>query len=317
MNPLISVIVPIYNVEAYLPRCLDSIVNQTYQNLEIILVDDGSPDNCGAICDEYASRDSRIRVIRKENGGVSSARNAGLDVMQGEYLTFVDPDDWLSLDAVQVLYDRLVEDGSDMAIGRHTDVYADGRENDGFCRWMTDCIFTPNEIFAALGDRQRFAVTSWSKLYRRELFLDLRYPPISCGEDNWIYPYLIQKCRRVSSVDHLVYYYYQFEKSIMHVYNSGAQLGNLEANLRMTKFLLDRNCLKAADTWYANSIDNAWRVEKQTAASALMDQYFSRSEQIELLKKHGIEKTIKWLAVHNHLLNLALHRLVKVKKWKK
>ena len=96
-EPKISVVVPVYKVEPYLRKCLDSIVNQTYRNLEIILVDDGSPDNCGAICDEYAAGDSRIRVIHQENGGVSSARNAGLSAVTGEWVGWVDSDDWLSL----------------------------------------------------------------------------------------------------------------------------------------------------------------------------------------------------------------------------
>ena len=98
VQPKISVIVPIYKVEPYLRRCLDSIVNQTYRNLEIILVDDGSPDNCGNICDEYAQKDLRIEVIHKENGGLSSARNIAIDKANGDYLAFVDSDDWLDTD---------------------------------------------------------------------------------------------------------------------------------------------------------------------------------------------------------------------------
>ena len=97
MNSLISVIVPIYNVEKYLDKCVDSIINQTYKNLEIILVDDGSPDNCPQMCDDYAKKDSRIRVVHKENGGLSDARNAGMKVATGEYVSFIDSDDYISL----------------------------------------------------------------------------------------------------------------------------------------------------------------------------------------------------------------------------
>ena len=95
MIDLISVIVPVYNVEPYLRKCVDSILAQSYSNLEVILVDDGSPDGCGAICDEYAAKDARVRVIHKPNGGVSDARNAGLDIMTGDYVAFVDSDDWI------------------------------------------------------------------------------------------------------------------------------------------------------------------------------------------------------------------------------
>lgn len=115
----ISVIVPIYNVEPYLRQCLDSIVDQTYQNLEIILVDDGSPDNCGAICDEYASRDDRITVIHKENEGVGAARNDGIEASTGEWIMFVDSDDWLEDRAVEVLYQKAVETGCDIVCGTY------------------------------------------------------------------------------------------------------------------------------------------------------------------------------------------------------
>ena len=100
-------IVPVYKVEKYLDRCVESIVNQTYRDFELILVDDGSPDNCPAMCDEWAQKDERIRVVHKKNGGLSSARNAGMDVMQGEYVCFVDSDDWIELDTLEVLMDLL------------------------------------------------------------------------------------------------------------------------------------------------------------------------------------------------------------------
>lgn len=106
-NPKLSVIVPIYNVEPYLRQCLDSIVNQTYRNLEIILVDDGSPDNCGAICDEYAEKDERIFVVHKQNGGLSAARNDGIARATGEWITFVDSDDWCDTDYYEQLFKAL------------------------------------------------------------------------------------------------------------------------------------------------------------------------------------------------------------------
>lgn len=106
MNPLISVIVPIYNVEKYLARCVDSIVNQTYKNLEIILVDDGSPDRCPQMCDDYAEKDSRIKVVHKKNGGLSDARNAGMAVATGEYISFIDSDDWIDLETYDLVLEK-------------------------------------------------------------------------------------------------------------------------------------------------------------------------------------------------------------------
>ena len=117
MNSLISVIVPIYKVEKYLRKCVESILSQTHTNLEIILVDDGSPDNCGAICDEYAKQDARIKVIHKPNGGLSDARNAGLDIMTGEYVAFVDSDDWIGPRMYETLLQMLKLFQADIAIG--------------------------------------------------------------------------------------------------------------------------------------------------------------------------------------------------------
>ena len=109
MNSLISVIVPIYNVEKYLDKCVDSIINQTYKNLEIILVDDGSPDNCPKMCDDYAKKDSRIKVVHKENGGLSDARNAGMKVATGEYVSFIDSDDWIDLETFSISMAKIEE----------------------------------------------------------------------------------------------------------------------------------------------------------------------------------------------------------------
>lgn len=128
-NPLISVIVPVYKVEKYLDRCVESIVNQTYKNLEIILVDDGSPDNSSALCDEWAEKDSRIKVIHKENGGVSAARNAAIDIANGEFIGFVDSDDYIDKDMYDVLYKQLISTQSDLSVvgvyyGERTDSFA-------------------------------------------------------------------------------------------------------------------------------------------------------------------------------------------------
>ena len=121
MEPLISVVIPVYKVEPYLDKCICSVVNQTYRKLEIILVNDGSPDRCPQMCDKWALIDSRIRVIHKENGGLGYARNDGIESSNGEFIMFVDSDDYLSLDAIQCLYERMIADGSDMAVGKHVD----------------------------------------------------------------------------------------------------------------------------------------------------------------------------------------------------
>ena len=141
MDNLISVIVPVYNVEAYLPRCVDSILAQTYKNLEIILVDDGTKDRGGVICDEYAAKDPRVKVIHKENGGLSSARNAGIDVARGEYLAFVDSDDYLEPEAMEVLLNAAVSNNVRLTCAGRYDVDSvTGRRTRGLCPPKTECI---------------------------------------------------------------------------------------------------------------------------------------------------------------------------------
>lgn len=125
MSELVSIIVPVYKVEQYLSRCVDSILQQSYSNLEIILVDDGSPDSCGMICDEYQKKDSRVQVIHKSNGGLSDARNYGIEAAQGKYLAFVDSDDWLDFDMIDILYRVLTSQDADIAECSYRNLYAD------------------------------------------------------------------------------------------------------------------------------------------------------------------------------------------------
>ena len=135
-HSLISVIVPIYKVQDYLKECIESIINQTYSDIEVILVDDGSPDRCPQMCDEWAKRDSRIRVVHKKNGGLSSARNAGLDVAKGEYISFVDSDDFICKDALENLYNRIKDDKSIGITSGLIYRYQDGSINNFKDQWL-------------------------------------------------------------------------------------------------------------------------------------------------------------------------------------
>lgn len=180
-NPLVTVIVPVYKVEPYLRRCLDSIVNQTYKNLEIILIDDGSPDNCGVICDEYAENDKRIKVIHKKNGGLSSARNVGLDIFKGEYVSFVDSDDVVSLDMIEYLYDLLSDNNAEISVCLHEIV----RDNH---RWISfknvnNQTVTPKECIKKLLYNDGVDTSAWAKLYKASLFNNVRYPQGKLFED--------------------------------------------------------------------------------------------------------------------------------------
>lgn len=212
MSPLITIIIPVYNVEQYLRRCLDSIVSQTYTNLEIILIDDGSPDNCPQICDDYAAKDNRITVIHKKNGGLSDARNAGLDVCKGKFISFVDSDDWIDKNYVKVLFDLLTETNTDIAIGNF--FKTDGsKESPTFPIQHKTLNPTEAIICCTHGNTPAFAI-SCSKLYKKELFDNLRFPVGKYHEDEFTTYLLFYKSSSIAYTSQVLYYYYSRETSI-------------------------------------------------------------------------------------------------------
>lgn len=200
-NELISVVVPIYNVEEYLPRCLDSIIAQTYTNIEIMLIDDGSPDNAGMICDEYAARDSRIRVFHIPNGGVAKARQLGVESSIGEYIVFVDPDDWLPLSSIDVLYSNMTED-VDIVIGSNTNI----------CKYKKTYnrphpkLYSNNEY---LEKTIAFEIIGfpWGRLLRRHLFSQKCFYNIPRAQDWLMNIDLAIKSRATRVIMQNVYYY--------------------------------------------------------------------------------------------------------------
>lgn len=196
MKELVSVIVPVYNIERYLARCIDSILNQTYGELEVILVDDGSKDNSGKICDEYAKRDARVKVIHKENEGQAIARNKALDIMAGSWVVFVDSDDYLRTDAIEVMLLSAKEAGADISlcyaafdngdrISETNHPYPDKTVFDGPSALLFE-YFSPGNIQSA----------PWGKLFVKELFDDIRFPPYRAREDYAIMHRLFGKSKR-------------------------------------------------------------------------------------------------------------------------
>lgn len=180
-TPLISVIVPVYKVEAFLPRCVDSLLAQTYANLEIILVDDGSPDNCGVICDDFSQKDSRVCCIHKENGGLSSARNAGLEIARGEYIAFLDSDDWIEPEAYETMLGLARKYDVKMVCAGRYDVYGTERKK-GLCPKAEGKV--SGETFAGMIFRWDCCDSAaWDKLYHRSLWEEMRYPLGKICED--------------------------------------------------------------------------------------------------------------------------------------
>lgn len=208
MNDKISVIVPVYKVEDYLDRCVESIVRQTYSNLEIILVDDGSPDSCPLKCDEWAKRDTRIKVIHKENGGLSSARNSALDIITGNYIMFVDSDDTIHPLIIETLYKVLYETKSDISMCSWHKVYNISRPNNkAYCLDNTKIqIFEGDEVFALLFNKKLpLVMAAWAKLYKREIFDSIRYPVGLIHEDEKVIPEILDKCQKLSFVPFKMY----------------------------------------------------------------------------------------------------------------
>ena len=206
-NSVVSIIVPVYKVEPYLDQCVQSIVDQTYENLEIILVDDGSPDNCPAMCDAWAKKDDRVQVIHKENGGVSTARNTGLDTATGSYITFVDADDWLEPNAVEILLEQAVSTGADIVVGNYYFDYVDKRDSQPLT--VERHIWKQNEIVHAY-IRDRIRPEVHNKLYAGASIGDLRFDPsIGYGEDLLFNYYAFSKARVVAQTDVCCYHYLQ------------------------------------------------------------------------------------------------------------
>lgn len=216
-QPLISVIVPIYKVEKYLDRCVESIVNQTYENLEIILVDDGSPDSCPQMCDSWAEKDNRIKVVHKENGGLSDARNVGMAVAKGEYIAFVDSDDWIEQNMISKLYDALISNGCDAASCRVNMVWDNGDKKPLSREIETKVFDNKVEAMSDLisGGLNYIIQTVWNKLYKAEIIKRIPFPRGRINEDEFWTWKVIANLNSIVCINSLVYNYYQREGSIM------------------------------------------------------------------------------------------------------
>lgn len=207
----ISIIVPVYNVEKYLHKCVDSILAQTFTDFELILVDDGSPDNSGAICDEYEKKDERVKVIHKKNGGLSDARNAGIDAAQGRYFGFVDSDDYIENDMYELLYKNIIENSAEMSICGIYDIYK-GKKTRKIP--MFQKVISKNDAMKMVLEAEVISVHAVNKLYKRELFDTIKYPINKITEDAAIILQLLDQCQKVVVDSSQKYYYFHRENSI-------------------------------------------------------------------------------------------------------
>jgi len=229
--PLITVIVPVYNVENYIVKCIESIIGQTYKNLEVFLVDDGSTDGSGRICDEYAAKDDRIHVIHKENGGQSTARNLALLKAKGDLFGFVDSDDWIEPDMYEKLMTGFEQPDVDIVTCGYIEEYGEKKK----LRKNQETIYTKTEALKAL---VRFSITSgiWNKLYKRELFDGIAFPEGKFYEDVAIMHLLIARARQVKVLGACLYHYIQRDGSVVHTVDAKKSLDYTDAALERYEF---------------------------------------------------------------------------------
>ena len=212
MQPTISIIVPVYNVENYISKCLGSIINQTEKNIEILVIDDGSTDNSGVICDTIEKSDPRVRVFHKNNGGLSSARNFGIDMARGQYIGFVDGDDYISPDMYETLLRLARDNNADMSMCALYDVF--GEKIRKINSDINEIVVEKEDAIKMVFEAKIVSVTAVNKLYKKTLFDDVRYPIGKTAEDAFVIVDLLSRCNKVAITSAQKYYYIHRRDSI-------------------------------------------------------------------------------------------------------
>lgn len=252
MNDLVSIIVPVYKVEKYLKKCVDSILNQTYSNFEIILVDDGSPDRCGDICDEYQKKDQRVKVIHKANGGLSDARNVGISASSGQFISFLDSDDWIHNRFIETLYNLLIINNADVSIANFIKIYSDDIPsiNAPSVIYQYSNIDALNQIYGKYGVQM---IVAWGKLFKRELFSDINFPVGKIHEDEFTVYKLLYKANKIIFTTEPLIYYRQRSNSITgQCFNLSNKLNVIEALEERARFFKTIGENDLGDKTYAN-----------------------------------------------------------------
>lgn len=245
LSPKISVIVPVYNIQDYIRQCIESVLCQTYTSLELILVDDGSTDNSGKICEEYAQRDSRVVIIHKTNGGQSSARNMGIDIARGEWLSFVDGDDWIEPEMYQKML-SVVRPQDDIVCCSHYDVYGSGKypaaEPDSMItRYTNNQIF--NELF---GSNHMIRFEAWNKLFRRTVVNNIRFKEGQLYEEVFFDRFVFSKCRQCVCLNMPFYNYRRNRDGSTATFFNEKKMYIFEELINFSEDLYERGCIMAS-----------------------------------------------------------------------
>lgn len=258
MKDLISVIVPVYNVAPFIEKCIRSLVQQSYQNIEIILVNDGSTDNSGNICDDWKMRDSRIHVIHKQNGGLSDARNAGIEVAKGNFYSFIDSDDYIAKDALEQMVSAIYTTNSDIAICNMKRVFSDGTTQDFYCPVSTQVKLSGLNRFETLKQP-----SVCNKLFKAELFLDVQFPYGKFYEDTFVYHEVLYRASSIVFTGKTGYWYFSRAGSILgQPLFSNRYFDFIEAVYMRSCFLLEKNIQPFADEDFLNLYSAVANAEK-------------------------------------------------------
>lgn len=262
---IISIIVPVYKVEKYLDRCVESILGQSFTDFELILVDDGSPDRCGAMCDSFSAQDSRVHVIHRENGGLSAARNTGIDwVMENsdsQWITFVDSDDWLDSAFLQQMYDAAVKMGCELAACEY---YLTEGETLSYGNNISASILTADDYYC---DDNHASSVACAKLYHRSLLYEIRYPVGKLHEDEFVTYKLVYGAGSIAYIEKPLYAYYQNPQGIILSQWNPRRMHILEAAREQIAFAKqtgnDRFLCKAAEQYIMCCDDQLQKADPQ------------------------------------------------------
>ena len=297
MNPKVSLIIPVYKVEKYLPRCLESVAAQTYDNFETILVDDGSPDRCGKMCDAFAAAHENVIVIHQENQGLSGARNNGLEIATGEYVAFIDSDDYVSEDYIEYLVNLIVEYGTDISVGGISAFFFN-REPVLKKKREESRKFSRIESIKRMLYGKGFVVSACGKCYRRSLFSEVQYPEGKLFEDLDTTYKLFSKTDAIAYGSRFIYFYRQREESIMHQSLTEKMIEDgLDAAENVIRFMKDNipEAEAAARSRHALEIVKfAARVTKNNEENREMFRYL-RDKLKPIAREVLCDREVPWL----------------------
>lgn len=285
-KPLVSIIIPVYNVKKHIKRCIKSVENQTYKNLEIILVDDGSTDGSGDLCKELLKQDDRIIMVSQSNKGLSAARNAGIDICHGDFITFVDSDDVIEKDYVEYLLGLLLENKSDFSICAHKEIKNNKTFHD--CgKGLSEKQYTPEECLKDMLNERGFTVSAWGKLYSKKLFKNIRFPEGKLHEDLSTTYKLILQSKKITYGQEPKYLYYQNKTSITNSGFNEQKLSIIDQTDEMCKEILQQYP-KLVDTTIARRVHARFSVLRLMVSEKNLSEDMQKEKKIikTFLKNH-------------------------------